>query len=119
MSSKRRAPKTYTPEHKKEAVRLAQEISQKRAAEELGVPKGTLAGWCIAAQRGEIDLGRGAQTPQTAMTQAAEIQRLKAANKAMEREIRRLTELNEFLEEASAFFAASRRKSGKTSGLNL
>lgn len=31
-----------------------------------------------------------------------------------EKEIRRLNELNEFLGEASAFFAASRLKSGKT-----
>ena len=30
------------------------------------------------------------------------------------KEIRRLKEENEFLEEASAFFAASRRKSAKT-----
>lgn len=34
--------------------------------------------------------------------------------KEQDKEIRRLKEENEFLEEASAFFAASRRKSAKT-----
>ena len=34
--------------------------------------------------------------------------------KGTDKEIRRLKEENEFLEEASAFFAASRRKSAKT-----
>lgn len=33
--------------------------------------------------------------------------------KEQEKEINRLNELNEFLEEASAFFAASRRRSEK------
>lgn len=32
---------------------------------------------------------------------------------AMEKEIKRLNEMNEFLEDAAAFFAASRQKSGK------
>ena len=34
-------------------------------------------------------------------------------SKERDKEIKRLNELNEFLEEASAFFAASRRKSGR------
>lgn len=33
---------------------------------------------------------------------------------AMEKEIKRLNEMNEFLEDAAAFFAASRQKSGKS-----
>ena len=32
----------------------------------------------------------------------------------MEKEIKRLNEKNEFLEDAAAFFAASRQKSGKS-----
>lgn len=34
--------------------------------------------------------------------------------KAMEKEIKRINEMNEFLEDAAAFFAASRQKSGKS-----
>ena len=33
---------------------------------------------------------------------------------AKEKEIKRLNEMNEFLEDAAAFFAASRQKSGKS-----
>jgi transposase len=49
------------------------------------------------------------------MTQAMEIQRLRAENKAMAKDIARLKKENDFLEEASAFFAASRRKYAKKS----
>ncbi len=44
---------------------------------------------------------------------------LQAANKRikeLENKNRELEELNEFLKEVSAFFAASRRKSGKQNG---
>ena len=44
------------------------------------------------------------------MTLVEEIQSLRKANKEQSKEIKRLNELNEFLEEASAFFAGSRRK---------
>ena len=49
------------------------------------------------------------------MSLAEELAVLRKQNKALEREIRRLKEENEFLAEASAFFAASRRKSAKNS----
>jgi transposase len=47
------------------------------------------------------------------MTLAEEVKILRQQVKQQEKEIRRLNELNEFLEEASAFFAASRRRSPK------
>ena len=49
------------------------------------------------------------------MSLAEELAVLRKQNKALEREIRRVKEENEFLAEASAFFAASRRKSVKNS----
>ena len=105
--------RTYTDEFKAQALKLAKEIGTKRAAEELGVPKNTLGTWVHKAKKGEVDPGKGEQTPETALTLAAEVQELRKQLKAQEKEIKRLNELNEFLEEASAFFAASRRKSGK------
>lgn len=48
------------------------------------------------------------------MSLSEEISMLHKRVKEQYKEIRRLTEENEFLEEASAFFAASRRKSAKT-----
>lgn len=109
-----RETRSYDKEFKAQAVRLAKELGTKRAAEELGIPNGTLSGWVHAAKKGELDVGKGERTPQEAMTLAEELQQLRAENKKQAKEIARLKELNEFLEEASAFFAASRRKSGKT-----
>lgn len=106
--------KKYEKEYKIQAVKLAKEIGKCKAAKELGVPEGTLYGWVKAAENGSLDCGFGAQTPNGAMSLAAEVQQLRKQVKAQEKEIKRLNELNEFLEEASAFFAASRQKSGKS-----
>lgn len=105
--------KQYDEEFKKQAVKLAKEIGNKAAADELGIPKGTLGTWLRKARSGEIDTGSGTRSPEDSMNLA---QQLVAANKRikeLEKKNRELEELNEFLEEASAFFAASRRKSGK------
>ena len=55
----------------------------------------------------------GYRTPEDNLNLAEENAQLRKQLKEQEKEIKRLNELNEFLEEASAFFAASRRKSGK------
>ena len=60
-------------------------------------------------------MGKGNRTPDDALNLAQEVQALRKKIKTLERENRRLTEENELLADASAFFAASRRKSGKTS----
>ena len=104
----------YTPEYKAEAVKLAQEIGSKRAAEELGVPKGTIGTWVHKAKLGEIDLGIGQQNPKGGLTLAAELQTCRERLKQQDKEIARLKKENAFLEEASTFFAASRQKSGRT-----
>lgn len=106
--------KNYDREYKVEAVKLAKEIGQAKAARELGIPKNTLYGWMRASRKGTLDLGAGTQTPESAMTLNAELMQLRKQIKEQEKEIRRLKKENEFLEEASAFFAASRLKSGKT-----
>jgi len=110
MSKQKRKARTYTPEYKEQAVLLVKEIGLKPAAEELGIPHGTLGGWIHAAKRGKIDTGLGTQSPQSALTQAARIKELEAENKLIQKENKRLRELNDFLEEASAFFAARRQK---------
>ena len=63
---------------------------------------------------GKLDIGEGSHTPASAMSLSEEITMLRKRVKEQDKEIRRLKEENEFLEEASAFFAASRRKSAKT-----
>jgi len=114
----KRQTRQYTREYKAEAVKLARDIGVSKAAVELGVPTGTLAGWQSEANKGRLDTGAGTQTPSSGLTQAARIQELEAEIKRISKENRRLNELNEFLEEASAFFAASRQKSKQKSGSN-
>lgn len=105
--------KVYDKEFKIQAVKLGREIGFKKAAEELGIAVETLYGWNKAAKNARLDLGPGTHTPQTAKSLNEEVQMLRKQNREYEKEIRRLKEENEFLEEASAFFAASRRKSAK------
>ena len=103
----------YDHEYKVQAVKLAKEIGQAKAAKELGIPKNTLYGWVRANRLGNLDLGAGSQSPQSAMTLNQELIRLRQQVKQLEKENRRLKKENDFLEEASAFFAASRLKSAK------
>ena len=92
--------RTYDMEYKVQAVKLALEIGTTKAAKELGIPANTLHTWMRQYRLGNLSLGAGTQTPQRAMT--------------LSKEIKRFREENEFLEEASAFFAASRRRSART-----
>ncbi len=111
-----RQARSYDKEFKEQAVKLAKEVGTKKAAEELGIPVGTLSGWNYAAKRGDLGVGKGERTPENTLKLAEEIQQLRAENKTQAKEIARLKELNEFLEEASAFFAARHPKSGKGKG---
>ena len=105
--------KKYDHEYKVQAAKLAKEIGSGKAAKELGISPNTIYGWMSDHRAGRLDIG--ARTPENAMTLADEVTALRKQVKDQAKEIRRLKEENEFLEEASAFFAASRRKSAKTS----
>ena len=94
-----------------DSIKLAKEIGGAKAAKELGIPEGTIHTWLKAVRTGQLDIGEGAHTPESAMSLAEELTMLRKRVKDQDKEIRRLKEENEFLEEASAFFAASRRKS--------
>ena len=89
--------------------------SAKAAAEELQIPVNTLYGWIQKVKTAELDIGCGERSPEEALSIAKENQQLKKRIKALEKENRRLSEMNEFLEDAAAFFAACRQKSGKSS----
>ena len=67
----------YDHEYKVQAVRLAKEIGQAKAAKELGVPKNTMYGWVRAHRLGSLDLGAGSQTPQSAMSLNEELIQLR------------------------------------------
>lgn len=103
----------YDEKFKVEAIKLARETGTKQAAEELGIPKGTLGGWVKKAKDGEIDTGSGSRSPEESLNLAQQLQEAKKRIKELEKSNKELKELNEFLEEASAFFAASRQKYAK------
>ncbi|WMJ87410.1 transposase [Anaerocolumna sp. MB42-C2] len=108
-----RDQKSYDNEYKAQAVKLAQEIGGHKAANELGIPKGTMYTWIKAYKEGRLSANQAVHTPNNALTLNEELIELRKHVKEQDKEIRRLKEENEFLEEASAFFAASRRKSAK------
>lgn len=109
-----RSQRKYDPEYKVQAVKLAREIGGAKAAKELGIPEGTIHTWLKSAREGSLAIGEGSHTPVSAMSLAEELATLRKRVKEQDKEIRRLKDENEFLEEASAFFAASRRKSART-----
>ncbi len=109
----KRITKTYDQEFKSQAVKLAQEIGGHKAADELGVPSGTIYAWVKAFKEGRLEAKTAIHTPSNALSLNEELIELRKHVKEQDKEIRRLKEENEFLEEASAFFAASRRKSAK------
>ena len=99
----------YDQEYKVQAVKLASEIGPVKAADELGIPHNTLYGWMRAVRQGRLSIGTGAHTPQTALTLNDEMIEARKQLKALEKENKRLKEELDFLSEACAFFAASRR----------
>ena len=107
-----RNQRTYDNEYKAQAVKLAQEIGGAKAAKELGIPDGTIYCWVKAFKEGRLSASEASHTPKNALS-LNELIELRKRVKEQDKEIRRLKEENEFLEEASAFFAASRRKSAK------
>jgi transposase len=93
--------RSYSPEFKVDAVKLAKEIGGTKASKELGIPNATLETWLKKSKKGEL-IGMGA-TPATAISLAEENKRLKQENKELRR-------TNEILRDAAAFFAASQKK---------
>lgn len=105
--------KVYDKEFKIQAVQLEREIGFSKAAKELGVNIDTLYGWNKRTKDDRFDLELGMQTLDAAMSLTEEVQNLRQQSSEQSKEIARLKEENEFLAEASAFFAANRQKSAK------
>ena len=93
--------KRYDLSFKIDAVILADEVGNTKAAKELGIPIGTLNTWVHKAKKGELDTSK--ILPKTALTLAEE-------NKRLQQEIRELKRINKVLKDASAFFAQSQKK---------
>ena len=103
--------KQYSREYKEEAIKLAEEKGCKNASEELGISYHTLYDWIKQARKGNLHLEKRSDSNVSKLEE--ELQQLRKAAKDQAKEIKRLQEENEFLAEATAFFAASRQKCAK------
>ena len=92
-----KANQTYTAEFRAEAVKLVLEqgLTQPEAAERLGIPKGSLSNWVVAARRAGIPAAAG--TPAVA--------ELQAENARLRKELARAEMEREIVKKAAAYFA--------------
>ena len=104
-----RVQRKYDNEYKAQAVKLAEEIGAVKAYKELGIPDGTLYTWVRRAKNGELDTGEPSK-PQKALKLASVNQEQARRIKQLEAEIREKDRVIDCLKEATAFFAASRKK---------
>jgi transposase len=93
--------RTYDQDYRIDAVKLAKEIGNTKAAKELNMPIGTLDTWVSKAKNGTL-AGNGTP-PKSAISLAEE-------NKRLAQENRELKRANEILSKAAAFFAANQKK---------
>lgn len=88
----------YSKEFKEEAIRLSDEIGNKKAAAQLGIPYYTLADW----------RNRSKHKPKEVQVLSEE--ELRIRNRELERENAELREANNILKDALGFFAKDRKK---------
>ena len=89
--------KQYENAYKVQAVKLAKKIGAVNAANELQIPVNTLYGWIRKVKIGSLDIGCGERSLEESLNIAEENQQQKKRIKALEKENKRLSEINEFL----------------------
>ena len=92
-----RSQRKYDHEYKVQAVKLAKKMGAVKAANELQIPVNTLYGWIRKARIGSLDIGCGERSPEESLNIAEENQQLRKRIKALEKENKRLSEINKFL----------------------
>lgn len=109
MSTGRR----YNNDYKVQAVKLAIDIGQTKAAHELGISKSAITTWVRNARTGRLDMGDNTIVFDKPLSASEKLAIMEREVQALKKENRELREKTEFLEEAAAFFAASRQKYAK------
>lgn len=80
--------RSYDPEYKAQAVKLARELgSCKKAANDSGISPNTLHGWIYAVRDGRLDIVPGAHTPANALALNEGLIMLRKKVKEQEKEI--------------------------------
>ena len=97
----------YSKEFKEEAIRLSDEIGNKKAAAQLGIPYYTLADW------------RNHSKHKPKEVQVLSEEELRIRNRELERENAELREANNILKDALGFFVFDRRQKRQERGTFL
>ena len=88
----------YSKELKEEAIKLSDEIGNKKAAAQLGIPYYTLADW------------RNHRKHKPKEVETLSEEELRIRNRELERENAELRQANDILKDALGFFAKDRKK---------
>jgi len=104
--------RSYTAEYRANAVKLAKEYGASAAARELKIPTDTLYTWISRAKSGDLPLNPIPMEPKSAKRLAEQVRDLEQQVKMLRGENAQITRENQILEDAAAFFAARRKKSG-------
>jgi len=104
--------RSYTAEFRINAVNMANEIGGSAAAQELKIPLDTLYTWISRSKKGTLPTPMKADGKNKPLKTSEQINELERRIKALEKENALIKRENEILEDAAAFFAARRKKSG-------
>jgi transposase len=105
--------RSYTAEYRANAVELAKDMGGSAAARQLRIPADTLYTWISRAKAGDLPMSDTPPDPKASLNLAERVKELERENKALRSENAQILRENQILEEAAAFFAARRKKSGK------
>jgi transposase len=104
--------RSYTSEYRANAVKLAKEIGGSAAARELKIPSDTLYTWISRAKNGSLPLSDTPPEAKNVLNMAERVKELEKQVKMLKSENAQMLRENQILEDAAAFFAARRKKSG-------
>jgi transposase len=93
--------KAYSLEYREEALKLMSEIGRGAASKKLGICASSLDNWKSSAEKSK---------KWESISELETVREMQLKIKEMEKEMSRLKKENEFLEEATRFFAAHRQK---------
>ena len=102
----------YTVEYRANAVALAKEIGGSATARQLKIPADTLYTWISRAKNGDLPMSPMPPDAKASVNLAERVRELEREVKALRSENAQIQRENQILEEAAAFFAARRKKSG-------
>ena len=99
---RRRLMRTYTPEFRHEAVRLAKQVGLTEAADRLEMPMKSLANWVRAARAGKL---RSVGATKPSANRAGIDSEVEAENRRLRAEVAALRTERDILKKAAAYFA--------------